>query len=555
MKRLDKERRGPALTLGEYFPSLFMRQYISFLLLGLAIQASAQSGFNYLYQQEVAVESWTAQAANGDVLLAIDSYNDTAAYFHRIIVQRLDAQGNVLNTGAMFRPPSFRLTGGIFPLSTNESMLLGTVNIPLEDADSVFVTKLDATEQIAWTKGFQITPQIHQPRGMIETSDGSYLIYGTYEEISFAEGIFLMKIAPDGSMIWSRTISSQLSGAFMKVAGIVETASGEFWLSGSTRFNSEGSWLAKLNDLGETQSVTFYNTHSLTESQPEPFAISQRSNGELDIFYNSTAFQGGSVLLAVHADASGVPINSTRFYRGNEFGEITAIQADPTGGFIAGGYLFRENAFRSSGLAMHISDNYTVDWSNRYGTDYIEIITSVGKSSNGNFVMAGFADFDSVIISPSENGLFPWIFSTDNVGQDVCFQQNTLITTRDTSFSTSVYQLDNVAGTGLGDIPFSNIDVSMSPDSVLCGPLSIEMIATDRMALFPNPATGIAIIETQGITIEHIKAFDLTGREIPISLNFNSTFRAEINTEFIGMAVVKVQTQDGFWVKKVLFRM
>lgn len=531
-----------------------MRQFISFLLLGLAIQASAQSGFNYLYQQEVAIESWTAQAANGDVLLAIDSYNDTAAFFHRIIVQRLDAQGNILNTGAMFRPPSFRLTGGIFPLSTNESILLGTVNIPLEDADSVFITKLNATEQIAWTKGFQITPQIHQPRGMIETSDGSYLIYGTYEEISFAEGIFLMKVATDGTLVWSRTISSQLSGAFLKLGGIVETSTGDYWLSGSTRFNSEGSWLAKLNDLGETQSVIFYDTHSLTESQPEPFAISQRSNGELDIFYNSTAFQGGSVLLAVHADASGVPINSTRFYRGNEFGEITVIQADPAGGFIAGGYLFRENAFRSSGLAMHISGNYTIDWSNRYGTDYIEIITSVAKSSNGNFVMAGFADFDSVIISPSENGLFPWIFSTDNIGEDVCFQQNTLITTRDTTFSSNPYQLDNVAGPGLGDIPFSNINVSLSPDSVTCGPLAIETIPGHLISMSPNPARGIVSLETQGVTMTQIRLYDLTGREIPCNIVFEGTGLAELRTTYLGMAICKIETEKGFWAEKLLFR-
>lgn len=531
-----------------------MKQLLSLLLLVLVLQTSAQSGFNYLYQQESAIESMTARAANGDILVAMDSYNDTAAYFHRMIVQRLDAQGNVLHTGAIFRPPSFRLSGGIFPLSTNECILLGSVNIPLEDVDSVFIIKLDASEQILWSKGLQFEAQIHQPRGMIEASDGSYIVYGTYEKPNFAEGIFLMKMATDGTVIWSRSIGSQLAGAFLKVGGIVETATGDFWLSGSTRFNSEGSWLAKLNSLGETQSVTFYDTHSLTESQPEPFAITQRSNGELDIFYNSTAFQGGSVLLAIHTDANGVPMKTTRFYRGKEFGEITAIQPDENGGFIAGGYVFRENAFRSSGLAMHISDNYTIDWSNRYGTDYIEIISSVTPGSNGSFVMAGFADFDSVIISPSENGLFPWVFSTDNIGEDVCFQQNTLITTRDTTFSSSPYQLDNIAGSGLGDIPFSNIDVSVSPDSVTCGPLSIETIPDYLISISPNPARGVVSIETQGMEMTEVRLYDLTGREIPFTIIYESTGSAELRTAYLGMAICKIETENGFWAEKLLFR-
>lgn len=48
-------------------------------------------------------------------------------------------------------------------------------------------------------------------------SDGSYLVYGTYDHVNFAAGIFLLKIAARGTLIWSRTINSQLTGAFMKV--------------------------------------------------------------------------------------------------------------------------------------------------------------------------------------------------------------------------------------------------------------------------------------------------------------------------------------------------
>ncbi len=515
------------------------------IILGGFSSIQAQSDFQYLYQSEASIESFVAPASNGDILMAVDSYNDTAAFFHRLIVQRLDIQGNVLQTAGLFRPPSFRM-GSIKATSDNGLLVMGTVNIPLTDVDTVFVIKLDAMGQKTWSKGFQVEANIHVARGAIETSDGSYLVYGTYEHINFAEGIFLMKIDPSGTLIWSRTINSQLAGAFMKVGGVVETANGDFWLSGSTRFNSEGSWLAKLNSTGETQSVIFYNTHDLTQSQPEPFAIFGRSNGELDIFYNSTAFQSGSILLAVHADANGAPLQTTRFYHGNNFGEITDIQPTADGGYVACGYRFPGTSNRSDGLAMKIASNYNVAWAKTYGTDYIEITNSIFQGSDGGIVMGGFADFDSVIISPSENGLFPWLLKTNDVGNATCYSQNATVTRIDTTTTTMAYQLDNVAGVALGDVVFNNISVEAKGDTVSCLPTSLSVLEPSAFSMYPNPTQGnLTVALETPLPGAQLTVFDPMGkiihtqkldRQTDISLQFNAP---------AGLYFLALQTVDG----------
>lgn len=525
---------------------------LTFLLLVASGLMHAQAGWQYLYQSEAAVESFTAPASNGDIILVADSYSDTAAFFHRITIQRIDMQGVVKQENGLFKPPSFRL-GAIQPVSNGELLVMGTTNIPLTDEDSVFITKLDDQDQVLWSKGLQVAPNIHVARGAIETNDGNYLVYGTYEHVNFAEGIFLIKISPDGNLIWSRTINSQLNGAFMKLGGLTELSGGGFWLFGSTRFNTEGSWLARLDSLGQTQSVKFLDTHSLTPSQAEPFAIFRRSNGELDLFYNSLAFQSGEILLAIHTNASGTPQKSTRFYRDNYEGEITAIEPSGDGGYLGAGYSFAGGGNRSDGIAIKIRGDYSVEWSRRYGGPYIEILTSIFPSADGGTVLAGFADFDSVIISPSENGLFSWLVKGNNRGQTSCYDEAFVVTSRDTSVSDMTYQLDNVTGVGIDDLDFSNIPVFSNPDTVTCTFTSIAKANIPDITVYPNPSKGLIFFDAGGEIVQSIRLNDLLGKKIDANVTRNGN-RHKIETDFRGMVLVRIQTKNGIVSKKMLIQ-
>jgi hypothetical protein len=223
------------------------------------------------------------------------------------------------------------------------------------------------------------------------------------------------------------------------------------------------------------------------------------------------------------------------------------------GGYLGAGYRFAANSNRSSGLVLKIDGNYQVDWAKRHGTDYIEILTSVFPRSGGGYVASGFADFDSVIISPSENGLLPWLIQTDENGSIPCYQQNTTITTQDTSVSTMGYQLSNVSGVPLGEIPFINISLTTPSDSVVCLPTGIENLAADFFHLYPNPSQGKVLVEVRDSRIESVELFDLFGRKLEASV-FQQAQQVEIQTRYRGLAIIRIQSEQGNWSQKILFQ-
>lgn len=483
------------------------------LIWGLSLHG--QSLFHRLYTGEPSIEVAIAPASNGEVFFVFDSYNDTAAFLHRLVMLRLDADGTLLQEQGLFNPPSFRM-GQIYGTSDNGLLIMGTEADPLSDEDSVFVVKLDANADQAWAKAFQVGPDPHEVRGVLETNDGGFIVYGIFEDFNtFSATIFLVKIDVAGDLVWSRTINSQLAGAFLKLGGMVETANGDLWLSGSTRFNTEGSWLTKLNASGMLQSTTYYNTHKLTDSQPEPFALFARSNGEMDIFYNSTSFQDGSVLLNLRTNANGVPIQTRRYYLPHtNGGEVTSCRPNGTGGYLMAGYHF-PNSFRSSGIAFEIDANDNFLWAGSYGTSYIELLTGIVPTSDGGNMLGGFADPDSVILSPSENGLFPWLVKTDGMGVSNCFSLPLGFTTADTITTSQPYQLAEASGPGLADFSMSPFPISVNADTVMCQPLGIEVLPDQSMRAFPNPTSGRLTLELrQSYPGATLTLTDALGREL-----------------------------------------
>jgi hypothetical protein len=535
---------------------MHMKKILLLIILGAGGTALySQTVFQKLFNQEASVEVAIDAASNGDLLLVSDSYNDTASFFHRLIYQRLDADGNSLQSTGLFIWPPPRL-GSIAASSDNGLIITGTYGDPLSDEDSVFVMKMDANAGIAWSKAFQIGPDIHEVGGILETNDGGFIVYGLFEDFNvFNATIFMVKLNANGDWQWTRKINSQLAGAFLKVGGLAETANGDLYLSGSTRFNSEGSWMAKLNGSGLLQSVKFYDTHKLTDSQPEPFAFFERSNGDWDIFYNHTSFQDASFLLNLRTDANGTPIFTRRYYLNHSNGgEITSVYPKGTDGYLMAGYHF-PNGIRSNGIAMEIDANDNVLWFNQYGTSYIEILTGIVSASDGGYFMGGFADPDSIIISPSENGLFPWLLKTDAIGKANCHSNSLPIFTADTNTTSTTYQLSEAAGTSSTNTQVTTFALSPVVDTVTCTFTAIEKLPETSFHFFPNPTNGLVqLVLEKPIPGAILSIFNPLGKEIEqFRLDHQLNLELELEGE-AGLYFIFLLTPDGKRLGKKLWK-
>ncbi|MEL6133949.1 MAG: T9SS type A sorting domain-containing protein, partial [Bacteroidota bacterium] len=71
--------------------------------------------------------------------------------------------------------------------------------------------------------------------------------------------------------------------------------------------------------------------------------------------------------------------------------------------------------------------------------------------------------------------------------------------------------------------------------------------------LAPNPAPGIFTVRSNNNPIESVKLYDLSGRQLSID-TVHSPGEVQISSQYKGMALVQIQTQDGIWRQKLLLQ-
>ncbi|MBC3758266.1 hypothetical protein H7U19_07615 [Hyunsoonleella sp. SJ7] len=128
-----------------------------------------------------------------------------------------------------------------------------------------WVIKISETGTLLWEKSFGGT-RIDEAWGIESTEDGNYLVVGDTrsndEDVSNNNGgadIFLIKISPDGDLIWEKTFGGN---SFDVGRSISKTIDGGYLLSGSSR-SSDGdasknngqndAWIIKLNSNAEIE--------------------------------------------------------------------------------------------------------------------------------------------------------------------------------------------------------------------------------------------------------------------------------------------------------------
>lgn len=73
-----------------------------------------------------------------------------------------------------------------------------------------------------------------------------------------------------------------------------------------------------------------------------------------------------------------------------------------------------------------------------------------------------------------------------------------------------------------------------------------------NVALFPNPAPGAFTLTSPTAAIQSLALYDLTGRHLPAEIS-HDRHEAQVRSSYRGLVLVKVQTDQGLWVQKVIF--
>ncbi len=87
--------------------------------------------------------------------------------------------------------------------------------------------------------------------------------------------------------------------------------------------------------------------------------------------------------------------------------------------------------------------------------------------------------------------------------------------------------------------------------SIVVGSTDLPTLSTTDIFIAPNPAAGSFILRSPKASIEFIALFDLSGRHLDATISMGPN-EAQVYSSYRGLTVVKVHTDQGVIVKKVM---
>ncbi len=303
----------------------------------------------------------------------------------------------------------------------------------------VWVVRYDVEGKIVWQKLFGGGGD-ELANSICTTTDGFLItghtnsISGDFPTVKGDFDLFVMKIAGNGSLIWSKTYGGSL---FELGTSIESTADGNFLVTGATRsidgdvignhtnhpLSFQDAWILKLNSSGIIiwqkclGSKYFESGEAAVNSPDGGFVIvgtteAREPNGDIP---RSTFL---SSIVMHKLDAAG-NLQWTKVFGGRYLDIVHDVKVGNDGGYLIGGYTLSDDQDvvdykgGSDGWLIKTSENGNILWSRTYGTsENEEYITSILSIPNG-YKIAGSATSITSTGKKIDDG---WMFTVSNSG-------------------------------------------------------------------------------------------------------------------------------------------
>ncbi len=254
----------------------------------------------------------------------------------------------------------------------------------------------------------QIYPTITDKSGrdVIATSDGGYLITGmTTTFIAGDTDVCVIKTDYLGNLVWSTTYGgSQPDYAHSLIA----TSDGNYFLLGFSKSYGNGGddiWLVKINPSG---SLIWSQTYGTTFGHDRAFEIISTSDGN----YAITGFSNSNAYLA-KIDLAGNVIWSKN-YGGGQFESSYSLKQCLDGGYILAGQTYSYGQGGSDIYIIKTDPNGDTLWTKTFGGAGTDCGNNVLANSDGTYAIAcetnsiGAGDYDMQLIKTDASGNFSW---------------------------------------------------------------------------------------------------------------------------------------------------
>jgi hypothetical protein len=465
-------------------------------------------------------------------------------------------------------------------------ILVGTY---VSDVPRIYVVKTDSLGVVTWSKTWTYFGEIGSC--IQQAADGGYIIGAYYADMPFTT--YILKLNAAGDTSWSRRIYNDSHDLGMSV---MQTSDGNYVSAGVTTdgvtyFNAR---LTKFNSAGATVWSKGY-TSALNYIELIPYCVKEANDrGYVSAGYLNNQFTAYDMVL-MKTDSGGA-YQWCKWYGANDTDIAYCVQPTSDNGFIMVG----ETQSFGAGLrdVYVVKTNSVGDtlWTRPYGGSGIDVGKSVVEANDGGYVIAGYTESfgagmrDIYVFKVNSSGIVQWsrtfggalpdeatsiqktsdggyivagytesygfnrdiyLVKLDSMGNSYC-NQSDASTIRGMPF-TQIGSAGLISGS-VGSIAFHQWVRAVGGTSTpVCTVGLAEEEGQDVFTIYPNPSNGsftISFGERFEIGNLKLEIFDVTGRKVYDQI-INSS--QQINHSFLpGIYFVSIRVGEKIMTQKLI---
>jgi hypothetical protein len=254
----------------------------------------------------------------------------------------------------------------------------------------VYLVKTDASGNLVWQKTFGDSGT-DTGYSVKQTSDGGYIVVGNTYKYGGFTNVYLIKTDSSGNLTWQKGFG----GADYEWGySVQQTSDGGYIIGGATDSYGAGGTDAYLVKTDSSGNLVWQKTFGGGGTE-YAFEVPHTSEGGY-IFAGETGTGPGLYDgYLVKTDSSGNLVWQ-KTYGGTDEDTLNSVQQTRDGGYIAAGVT---SSFGQEGLAYLVKTNPSgnLQWQKVYGDTGHDGATSVRQTSDGGYIMAGFAGNTGII--------------------------------------------------------------------------------------------------------------------------------------------------------------
>ncbi len=343
-----------------------------------------------------------------------------AAGMHRvaaaweIFLSKFDAGGNLLWAKDMGEGTTGGTGGALIETPDSGFAIAASVNKYGPDgADSYFI-RTDSKGNILWQKTYGGVWDDYS-HNIIQTLDSGFMLTGS-SNTNLSDGVYLVKTNAQGTMSWAKKYTPNTPNEFAYGLSTLQVSDG-FVITGTTSDSITASQRVLLmkTDTGGVLLWSKAVTISSGTSDQKAHCLTQTIDGGYAVVGSTDNFGAGLTdcyLLKTDSDGN---LLWTKTYGGSDYDDGSFITELADGGFAITGRSSSFGAGDMDVLTIRTDPTGTPLWAKTYGTSFYEDASSIKITSDGGFILGGYA------------GSYPllprgYIIKTDSAGTSNCYE-------------------------------------------------------------------------------------------------------------------------------------